>query len=394
LRNRAPAGTSRHAAVGDGNSAPVGGAGSSLKRTAASVGGQAPTPPPKKRVSAVSLQEVELAPAAATTSAVATVHTRRTPASANAANANSGFFAEMPAEGLRKPEDDNGVDDACTNGGADSGGRGTLVPEMMDATNGRGAQLRQVVRLAEAVGRTLPFEHINHFLRVLKKKMVERAQQEGVRIQIVKASTAGSQQQCSTQAQQSQPQLAIESQPQRAMAVASSTTTATVASVLPMNSTHLGAVSKASGRRHGVVGSKSGAVELQGADLHPGAVPKRHSVLAAKSKHAGAAPGKQTRPRKTSTQASQSIDFGADPLARDASPQRSPSPPDMSASPPDMSADSFHQAAAAEGNIPRKSEAAASAARAARSRALARKARRAAANGLEGSPRSSDGQSA
>uniref|UniRef100_A0A7S4V368 Uncharacterized protein n=1 Tax=Alexandrium monilatum TaxID=311494 RepID=A0A7S4V368_9DINO len=72
--------------------------------------------------------------------------------------------------------------------------RGVLaIAELMGAleASAGGAKLRHVVKLAEAVGKTLPIDHINHFLRVLKKKILERAQADGVRVQAVKAPAAG-----------------------------------------------------------------------------------------------------------------------------------------------------------------------------------------------------------
>jgi len=261
LRKGAPAGTDRRAAVSDSNSSIVGGAGSSLKRTAPSARGQAPPPPPpKRRVSAASLQEVDSAPATATTSAVAAVCGEGTPVTASAAQANLGPFAKTPSEVLRRPEHDTGGD-ASTSSGPALGGQGTLVPEWMHAaaalgTARRGTQLRHVVRLAEAFGRTLPVDHINHFLRALKKKLVERAQQEGVRVQVVKASSSrGNQQQPSMQSQETQAQ-------RRAVAVPSSTAAATVASALPDSTKQPGAVSKHPGNRHGVAGAR-GSVSME-----------------------------------------------------------------------------------------------------------------------------------
>mmetsp|Transcript_96022 Transcript_96022/g.213790 ORF Transcript_96022/g.213790 Transcript_96022/m.213790 type:complete len:560 (-) Transcript_96022:26-1705(-) len=45
-----------------------------------------------------------------------------------------------------------------------------------------GNKVRHVVRLAEAVGMTFQIDTINHFLKALKSKMVERAQRDGVRV--------------------------------------------------------------------------------------------------------------------------------------------------------------------------------------------------------------------
>lgn len=50
----------------------------------------------------------------------------------------------------------------------------------LDATPA-GAKLRHIVRLAEAMGQSLPVDHINHFLRALKKRIIDRAQSDGVR---------------------------------------------------------------------------------------------------------------------------------------------------------------------------------------------------------------------
>jgi len=44
------------------------------------------------------------------------------------------------------------------------------------------AKIRSVVRLADAIGQSLQIEHINHFLRALKKRVVDRAQQDGVQV--------------------------------------------------------------------------------------------------------------------------------------------------------------------------------------------------------------------
>lgn len=79
-----------------------------------------------------------------------------------------------------------------TTGAADANAtdRGVLaIAELMGSLEAAagGAKLRHVVKLAEAVGKTLPIDHINHFLRVLKKKILERAQADGVRVQAVKA---------------------------------------------------------------------------------------------------------------------------------------------------------------------------------------------------------------
>lgn len=52
------------------------------------------------------------------------------------------------------------------------------------------AKIRSVVRLADAMGQNLQIEHINHFLRALKKKVIERAQRDGVRVPVTKASSA------------------------------------------------------------------------------------------------------------------------------------------------------------------------------------------------------------
>jgi len=51
----------------------------------------------------------------------------------------------------------------------------------IDAAPGS-AKIRSVVRLADAMGQSLQIEHINHFLRALKKRVVERAQQDGVQV--------------------------------------------------------------------------------------------------------------------------------------------------------------------------------------------------------------------
>jgi len=50
-----------------------------------------------------------------------------------------------------------------------------------------GPKMRSLVRLADAVGENLQIEHINHFLRALKKKVVERAQRDGVRMPVAKS---------------------------------------------------------------------------------------------------------------------------------------------------------------------------------------------------------------
>jgi len=49
------------------------------------------------------------------------------------------------------------------------------------------AKQRHAVQLGEAVGQTLPIEHINMFLRALKVKIVERAQTDGVQVQTPRA---------------------------------------------------------------------------------------------------------------------------------------------------------------------------------------------------------------
>lgn len=56
------------------------------------------------------------------------------------------------------------------------------------------ARLRHVVRLAENLGQKLPIDHINQFLQVLKKAIVERAKRDNVRIPPVppaRPATAG-----------------------------------------------------------------------------------------------------------------------------------------------------------------------------------------------------------
>jgi len=70
------------------------------------------------------------------------------------------------------------------------------------------AKIRSMVRLADVLGERLEIEHINHFLRALKKKVVERAQKDGVRVPApaAKPPVGG------------QPALAAKSTPERAPA--------------------------------------------------------------------------------------------------------------------------------------------------------------------------------
>mmetsp|Transcript_68998 Transcript_68998/g.166869 ORF Transcript_68998/g.166869 Transcript_68998/m.166869 type:complete len:635 (-) Transcript_68998:134-2038(-) len=84
------------------------------------------------------------------------------------------------------------VPDGSSTAAADANAtdRGVIaIAELMGALEAApgGAKLRHVVKLAEAMGKSLPIDHINHFLRVLKKKILERAQADGVRVQAVKA---------------------------------------------------------------------------------------------------------------------------------------------------------------------------------------------------------------
>jgi len=75
---------------------------------------------------------------------------------------------------------------------ADGGLSAASVGEVLkaiDAAQGV-AKIRSVVRLADSLGQHLPIEHINHFLRALKKKVVERAQTEGVPVPLGKAPPA------------------------------------------------------------------------------------------------------------------------------------------------------------------------------------------------------------
>lgn len=52
------------------------------------------------------------------------------------------------------------------------------------------SQILSVVRLADAIGSNLQIDHINYFLRALKKKVIERAQKDGVKVATPKSGTA------------------------------------------------------------------------------------------------------------------------------------------------------------------------------------------------------------
>jgi len=53
-----------------------------------------------------------------------------------------------------------------------------------------GSKLKHMTRLAEAIGETLQVEHINHFLRTLRKKVAERAQRDGAPVPSSASSAA------------------------------------------------------------------------------------------------------------------------------------------------------------------------------------------------------------
>lgn len=76
--------------------------------------------------------------------------------------------------------------------GADGGLAQSTIKELVaaiDAAPGA-AKIRSVVRLADAMGSSLQIEHINHFLRALKQKVMERAQQDGVRVPVSAAAAS------------------------------------------------------------------------------------------------------------------------------------------------------------------------------------------------------------
>lgn len=78
--------------------------------------------------------------------------------------------AQAPTSPSASQTDAAGLEDMLSDGFAAS----------LDAVPA-GAKLKQIVRLAEVMGQRFQIEHVNHFLRVLKKTIVERAQNEGVR---------------------------------------------------------------------------------------------------------------------------------------------------------------------------------------------------------------------
>jgi hypothetical protein len=51
-----------------------------------------------------------------------------------------------------------------------------------------GAKQRHVIRLAEAIGQSLQIEYINHFLKALRTKILERAKKDGVQVPTVATS--------------------------------------------------------------------------------------------------------------------------------------------------------------------------------------------------------------
>lgn len=53
-----------------------------------------------------------------------------------------------------------------------------------------GGKIRHVTKLAEALGQTLQIEHINHFLKTLRKKVAERATADGVQVPSEKTARA------------------------------------------------------------------------------------------------------------------------------------------------------------------------------------------------------------
>mmetsp|Transcript_70603 Transcript_70603/g.199251 ORF Transcript_70603/g.199251 Transcript_70603/m.199251 type:complete len:593 (+) Transcript_70603:106-1884(+) len=76
--------------------------------------------------------------------------------------------------------------------GADGGLAQSTIKELVaaiDAAPGA-AKIRSVVRLADAMGSSLQIEHINHFLRALKQKVMERAQQDGVHVPVSAAAAS------------------------------------------------------------------------------------------------------------------------------------------------------------------------------------------------------------
>jgi len=53
-----------------------------------------------------------------------------------------------------------------------------------------GGKVRHITKLAEAVGQTLQIEHINHFLKTLRKKVAQRATADGVQVPSEKTARA------------------------------------------------------------------------------------------------------------------------------------------------------------------------------------------------------------